>query len=449
MRRAMLALALALATIAAPAMADSGGVQEARIRADMEFLAGPELQGRASATRDEAIAAAYVASQFRIAGLQPAPGMDGMLQKVNLVRPRLSGKVSLRVGDKTFASLVPTRLTGDVSGRLTVLDKPDAARIPEGAEVVLLTRPVANSTPLRLGAFARGVKLLLVPETAAVLRSFMQAGGVPQMAARIEGVEASPLLPMALLSQAEVDDLAKMAGEEVVLSVPLDLSDRAVTTNVIGYLPGSDPTAGPILLSAHHDHLGVREGEVYIGANDNASGTAAVIELARVLAAGGPTRRGILFVTYGSEELGLLGSRYFAAYPPVPLERIAANLEFELVGKQDPRLAPGALMMTGYERSDFGPTLASMGGQVVPDPYPELLFFQRSDNYALALRGVVAHTVSGWGPEPNYHTPRDDLSNIDFAFITSAIGSLAEPLRKLADSEAEPRWKPGGRPQAN
>ena len=171
-------------------------------------------------------------------------------------------------------------------------------------------------------------------------------------------------------------------------------------------LPGKDASASAklILLSAHLDHLGVglpvNGDSIYNGANDDASGTVAVLELAHALTSGPPPQRTILFVCYGSEELGGLGSTYFREHSPVRLDRIAANLEFEMIGNQDPKMPKGKLMLTGWDRSTLGPTLLQHGALLGDDPYPEQHFFERSDNYSLALKGVVAHTAGGWGTPP-------------------------------------------------
>jgi hypothetical protein len=82
-----------------------------------------------------------------------------------------------------------------------------------------------------------------------------------------------------------------------------------------------------------------------------------------------------------------------------------------------------------------------------PDPYPEQHFFERSDNYSLALQGVVAHTAAGWGTPPTYHRPDDDLDHLDINFMTAAIQSLVEPVRWLATSDFRPAWNPGGAPE--
>ena len=226
----------------------------------------------------------------------------------------------------------------------------------------------------------------------------------------------------------------------------LGIPENAETRNVVGFLRGTDPGAGYLLISAHLDHLGVAEGAIHPGANDNASGLTAVLELARLLAKDGPHRRGILFVTYGTEEPGAVGSRYFAMHPPVPLTDIIANIGFEMIGARDPHL-PSGIALTGFERSDLGPLLRSRGAPLYPDPRPEQRFFERSDNYQLALKGVVAHTVSGWLAGPEYHQASDTNANLDFAFMARTIQSLVGPIRWLANSDARPQWKPGGRPR--
>jgi aminopeptidase YwaD len=102
--------------------------------------------------------------------------------------------------------------------------------------------------------------------------------------------------------------------------------------------------------------------------------------------------------------------------------------------------------MTGFDRSDLGAALQAHGGHVAPDPYPKEKFFQRSDNYSLALKGVVAHTLSGWGVVPTYHQPTDTIANLDIDYMTGAIQSLIEPVRWLADGDFKPRWTGTGKP---
>jgi Zn-dependent M28 family amino/carboxypeptidase len=223
------------------------------------------------------------------------------------------------------------------------------------------------------------------------------------------------------------------------------------TCNVIAKLPGADPArAGEVLvLGAHIDHVGPRaEGadRIHNGADDNASGVTAVLELAEALSGGPRPARTIIFTFFGSEETGGEGARHFVDHPPVPLERIVANLQFEMIGRPDPTLPGHTVWLSGYERSTLGPALAEHGAPLVADPRPDQDFFRRSDNFRFARRGVVAHAVSSFGLHRDYHTPADDVSRIDFTHMTRAVQSLVAPLRWLANATFRPEWREGMRP---
>jgi hypothetical protein len=416
------------------------------VKADEDFLASDALQGRGSATPDEARAAAWVASQFEHFGLARAPGMGGYLQTATIIEPTLGGAPVLSVAGRPLPGLrLLSAPAADVRGRLAVAASDDPAAFP-AAEIVAIASAKASLFAVARAANAHHVKLLIVRQSSDTDRIWQQMGGATRMPAYLEGDEPHATA-IAILPAAAFDGLAAQAGQEVALALPGLTPARRTTTNAIGFLPGTDPAAGVLLLSAHLDHLGRRpDGTIMHGANDDASGTTAVLELARALAAGPRSRRGILFVCYGSEEIGGFGSRYFGAHPPVPLAKIAANIEFEMIGAQDPKLPRGTLMMTGFERSNLGATLAAHGALVAGDPYPEQNFFERSDNYSLALKGVVAHTISGWAVVPTYHQPTDIVANLDIPFMTRAIQSLIEPVRWLAASDFQPQWKQGGQP---
>lgn len=225
------------------------------------------------------------------------------------------------------------------------------------------------------------------------------------------------------------------------------------TVNVVGMLRGSDPkhADGAILLSAHLDHLGVGakvNGDgIYNGADDDASGVCAVLELARILGNRSRPKRTVLFVLFGSEELGSLGALWFRQHPPLPMRDIVANLEFEMIGREDAAVPPHTLWLTGYERSNLGPALEQHGAQLVADPHPAEKFFARSDNYGLAKQGIVAHTVSSFGLHADYHQPSDEIAHIDFIHMDESIASLVKPVEWLVDSDFKPSWNAGGRPQ--
>jgi Zn-dependent M28 family amino/carboxypeptidase len=217
------------------------------------------------------------------------------------------------------------------------------------------------------------------------------------------------------------------------------------TWNTVGMVAGSDPALSDqvVLFSAHIDHLGTKttgHGKViYHGADDDASGVSAVLELARAIAAERP-RRTVLFAFFGSEEKGGLGSTYFCQFPSVPLAHIVAALEFEMLGRPDDAIPRHKLWLSGYERSDLGSELAEHGAPVVADPHTGEHFFERSDNYPLAKKGVVAHTVSSFGLHRDYHRPGDTLARIDFLHLDEAIESMIPPAEWLVNSTFTPHW---------
>jgi Zn-dependent M28 family amino/carboxypeptidase len=224
------------------------------------------------------------------------------------------------------------------------------------------------------------------------------------------------------------------------------------TRNVVGILRGTDAQLKDevILLTAHMDHLGVRKpvkgDRIYNGADDDASGCVAVLQLAAALAQGEAPKRTVLIAFFGSEETGGQGNQFFLEHPPVPLKSIVANLEFEMIGRPDPAVKPDELWLTGFDRSNLGPELAKHGAKLVADPHPKEQFFQRSDNYALAKKGIVAHTVSSFGLHKDYHRPSDDVVHIDFNHMELAIKSMIEPVKWLANTDFKPEWEKGKKP---
>jgi hypothetical protein len=440
-------LATAALSLAAPGAAAPAKwvVHPEWVKAHENFLAGPALQGRGSATRDEAIAAAYVAAQFERFGLKMAPGMESYTQAARLVRPKLTGAPTLSLtGGAALGSMQMLFGAADLSGRYVTLRSADPKQMP-AADIVVVTDASASMNAMMGAAYEKHVKMLILPASDRTEKMYHDIGGTPRLRAYLEGAPPPPSPLLATLSASDIALLAAKPDGVLSLKVPTE-NEIAVTTNAIGYLPGTDPKAGNLLISAHLDHLGVVNGTVMPGANDDASGTTAVIELAPALSSGKPMKRGILFVCYGSEEMGGFGSRYFGEHPPVPLSSIVANLELEMIGSQDPKLPKGHLMMTGYERSNFGEILTKNGALIARDPYPEENIFQRSDNYSLALKGIVAHTVSGWAVVPTYHQPTDTVANLNIAFMTRAIQSLIAPLRAIANGGATPKWRTNGRP---
>ncbi|MEO7041570.1 MAG: M28 family peptidase, partial [Gemmatimonadaceae bacterium] len=400
----------------------------------------------------------YVASEFMAYGLKTAPGMTGYIQSAEVISPVLSGHATLTVGNVTLKEGDDFQLlmssAAPVTAPLMKVEPANLAQAHANGAIVLIDGSPPNAMMSASQAMRAGASVVLVTQSPAIEALSAQLGGKTRVGIRLkDSKEQGPGRNIVALTTAAVARLASATdGTSATLDVQIvPQAEPRETYNAIGYLQGTDPSAGTILLSAHLDHLGigrpVKGDSIYNGANDDAAGTTAVMELAHALAAGPRLRRSILFVCYGSEEAGDLGSTYFGEHPPVPLTSLVANVEFEMIGTQDPKMPKGVLLFTGWERSNLGPALKAHGALLGPDPYPEEHFFQRSDNYALALQGVVAHTAAGWGTPPTYHQPSDEYATLNIPFMTSAIQSMIDPLKWLASSDFKPAWNPGGKPE--
>jgi Zn-dependent M28 family amino/carboxypeptidase len=184
---------------------------------------------------------------------------------------------------------------------------------------------------------------------------------------------------------------------------------------------------------------------IYNGADDDASGVAAVLATAKALAKDPPKRTVVILLTSG-EEFGVLGTRWYLERPTFPLSATVADLQVEMVGRPDTLMGgPGKLWLTGFERSTMGEALSRAGLAIAPDPRPDFRFFERSDNIVFALRGIPAHTLSSFGLHQDYHQPSDEVDRIDFAHLAQAAEMVTRATRVLADG-TRPEWHPGGRP---
>jgi aminopeptidase YwaD len=439
------------------------------IRAHMEFLASDALEGRGSGTRDEWIAATYIASELQRYGIEPA-GDDGtFLQRVALVRRKLNAppKLTVRTTGKPSRSFIWTHgkqilvvylgaLT--FSGPLQKIDVANNERPPiKRGAVLLLSGPQAKVRDAAYEFGGRGVSAVLVPESSRLHPHWKERGTkLPEQPIHVEGVEDSAMRPEypVIVIKDEYLPILDRVREGAVISMKgsARAAEKHYTWNAVGRIPGSDASQqhATILLTAHLDHLGIGKpingDNIYNGADDDASGVVAVLELARVLASQPRPRRTITFALFGSEELGGLGSSYFRAHPPVALQDIAAYLEFEMIGRADPAVPNGTLWLTGWDRTNLGPALVEHGAKLVADPHPDQDFFRRSDNYVFAKAGVVAQTVSSYGLHEDYHQPTDDTAHIDFKHMDQAIESLFEPVQWLINSDFVPHWNAGKQP---
>ncbi|MDG2534535.1 M28 family metallopeptidase [Sphingomonas sp. HITSZ_GF] len=235
------------------------------------------------------------------------------------------------------------------------------------------------------------------------------------------------------------------------------------TRSVVGLIPGSDPALKDqyVVLSAHLDHVGIGDpvngDRIYNGAMDNAIGVSTMLEVARkFIESGEKPKRSMLFVALAAEEKGLIGSDYFAHYPPVPKDRLVADVNMDMPILTYPLVD---LVALGGERSSLGPVIAAAaageGLQVVPDPAPEEMFFVRSDHYSFVKSGIPAVSLDtgpgGQGAEAqkkflaeNYHKPSDQIDlPFDWASAAKYMRVNYAVARALTDAPDRPRWNKG------
>lgn len=216
-------------------------------------------------------------------------------------------------------------------------------------------------------------------------------------------------------------------------------------SNILGVLEGKSKKDEFVIVSAHHDHLGVKksgEGDrIFNGANDDASGVVGVLALAEYFAKKGNNERSILFVCFTAEEMGLIGSKYFGK--DIDPSKFVAGINLELIGKE-PKTGPKTAWLSGFERSNFGKiiqkNLVGTGYRLFPDPYPKFNLFFRSDNASLARLGVPSHTFSTTpiDIDTDYHQVSDEAETLDVGILTETVKAVAKGTESIINGKDTP-----------
>ena len=380
----------------------------------------------------------------------------------------------------------------DVRGKVVALLSGAPAQFPNDQRAYYSSRRLKAETAAERGAI--GLLLIQPPEEErrfpfARIAEMLQSGlmdwldGQGNPADALPGLRGSAVLsregaealfagaPRPLdqaLADAATGKVGSFALPAVVQGRTRSRHAATESPNVLAVLRGSDPALAKeyVVLSAHLDHLGmgaVRDGDaIYNGALDNASGTAALIEIARAFASlPTPPRRSILFAAVTGEEKGLLGAEYFARNPTVPAAGIVANFNMDMFLSLYPALD---VIAFGAEHSSLGAVAQEMAGRlgltVAPDPFPEEVVFIRSDHYAFVRKGIPSLMLSAGlrsadpkvdGPKTLgswlatvYHSPKDDASQpIDFDSAAKVARLYFLMADKVATDSVRPAWNPG------
>lgn len=426
------------------------------MKANLSFLASDAMEGRDTPSKSLDLAAEFIASRFRGAGLEPVAG-DSYFQKAaySLVSSDLTDfDLTVTNGTDTFhvtkdfdlQSLnaidlksiplvrVENETPGDLSGKAALLESPSRdkfAKFQKTLQAVQAAHP-ALIVMLSRGNGRRALSTRLVPVS-------------------LNKPEAAPTI--SIRDSAAEKFLTAGASVSVSLHAPAAVQRPVELHNVGGILRGSDPVLRDtvVLVTAHYDHIGTLppgEGDrINNGANDDGSGTVSVVEIADALARMPQhPKRSILFMAFFGEEKGLYGSRYYAAHPLFPLKQTVAQINLEQLGRTDDEAGPqvGSATFTGFDFSDLPATFEAAGKltgvRVYKNEKSSDAFFARSDNQSLADAGVPAHTLAVAFEFPDYHRPGDEWQKIDYDNMAKVDRMIALGLLSVANSVTVPHW---------
>jgi len=497
-----------------------------RVKAHVAYLASDRLEGRGPGTTGEFLTTEYLADQFKKAGLKPIGERDTYFQPVPLVRVFTSPKSTLQAvkGDATLDIPCEEGFSG-TSHTQKELEEFDAEAIflghgitaPEfgwddykdvdvkGKIVVLFTNEPPSNDPKFFGGTAltyygrwtykfeeaarRGAKACFIihtNETAGYPYSVVR----PLDGAQLKRDPGQPALAFAgWLTRQMGDKLLGLSGRSVEAALKeadtkgfkpysLGLNLKAniptkvvkiVSNNVVGMAEGSDPAlkSEAVVFTAHWDHLGVGRAvlgdAIYNGAADNATGCALLLELARVWNTQSPKpKRSAIFLAVTAEEKGLLGSKYYARNPIVPLGKTALDLNFDMIL---PLGVPESVVVTGAERTTVWPVVKAAAEknhlEIEADQRAHLGIFYRSDHFSMAQAGVPAFSVAAGMKikgkpkdfasnalkefnDKAYHSPQDELKpDWDFSGFPVLARFALDVARAAANADHLPTWNPG------
>ncbi len=389
-----------------------------RVEKNISYLASDKLKGRVNYTKEQLEAADFISNEFKSYGLDPFPGSENFYQpfRTSFGNGAKAEEIKWN-GEKLNDSLYYFFSSSLSAEPMDLSDFFILQAFPPVADSILfynwqrtenLVVWIVLSDSI---SFSEVIKRILIPA----------------------GMPSSNIL---LVGKKTVPETLKVIPNKNMLNADL--------YNIVGMIPGRSRANEAIIFSAHYDHVDHGQygetGGIYNGANDDASGTTAVLELARYFALRNDNERTILFCLFAGEELGLLGSRAFVN--SVKFETIKAVINIEMIGISN-IAGKNAFMLTGSWYSDLYQILdKNLEGEkvkVVEQKSDPANLFGRSDNYPFAREGIPAHTVMcSDDKDPCYHKPCDDVKRIDIDNMTRIIKAIAKSAETLISGKDTP-----------
>lgn len=389
----------------------------------VKTLSADDMRGRASFSPDIDKAAAFIATEFKRIGLEPLPGDNNFLQTFTVYSLSPETKKAVLNGatlpaDSFFASTTQEKLTWNAN--------------EDRAVVVIGESDDFGAALGRLMEENQDALVLVNPkhqQPFSGFKNYIERGSIattldkgPSLVFVLTGQTSAPAYEIAVTNKVEQQQLANVAG-----MIEGERKDEIV------------------VFSGHYDHLGIKnavEGDsIANGADDDASGTSAMILLADYYKKQPKPERTLYFVAFTAEEIGGYGAKHFSRQ--LDPEKIVAMFNIEMIG-QPSKFGPNSAYITGYEKSDMGQLLQKRlqgtAYSIHPDPYPEQNLFYRSDNATLARLGVPAHTISSVQIDQDkfYHTVDDELETLDMAHLTNMVKAIALASQGIVNGEDTP-----------
>ncbi len=484
MKKQFLLLLCLLAPMRSYAQSAEEALTQDEVSDHIRFIASDELRGRKPGTPGIDVAARYIAHHFETYGLKQAPGVDGWFQTVPFATTTPPQTGSITLGGKTYTQ-GDNLLTRDgqksilnalvvVAGYGWVDEKSgmdDYKGLDVRGKIVIVKMGTPNETSPG-AAFSAGRKKKKFASDRGALAlievydlAFPWNNAKNFVGRRQASVDDGLRFPHFWIKPDDATAfLQKNFGNtQATVNTPGVTLETFPSYNVMGIVEGSDPILQNeyLMLTAHYDHVGVgrphpvvRADSIYNGARDNGMGTVALIAAAKALSAQRP-KRSILIVALTAEEMGLLGSRYLADHPVVPLNKTIFNLNIDNGGWND----TGLITVVGLERTTAAPEIkrgiADFGLRVIDDPAGEQGLFDRSDNVSFATKGIPAPTFSAGFTAFDeqimkyYHQAIDQPDeNFDFAYLLKYCQTYTRTARYIANRETPPFWVAGDKYEA-
>lgn len=451
-------------------------ISSVAVQAHVEYLASDALRGRDTPSPGLELASVYVSDAFRSFGLRPMGDGGGFVQRWPFTKRAIDrdgivfavhGPIEtpeLLYGRDYF--VVPARGSADAEGGSVYVGRIDVVgdAWPRTDERIAVVASGPQFGPKEMMMLRRGAAASQAAGVLLLLDPALDPGLVARAATQLDDGSLVSPVPVAAVERARIENLLNAAGltlEAIESTSPVPLANTRIriraplmevehsVPNVVAVLPGSDPQLQDeyVVISAHLDHIGVgtpvQGDSIFNGADDNASGVSAVIEVASALTTlSVAPPRSIIFLAVSGEEHGLLGAEYFTEHSPVSMTRVIANINLDMVGRND----PGALIGVGQEYNSLGPLAHRISREhpalnlaILEDANPRARAFFRSDQVAFVRQGVPSLFLTSW-LHSDYQKPSDEAQRVDADKVARVARLVLRLAHAIATDSARPTW---------